>query len=461
MEIKKFNKIFEADIKSNKGVPSSYIEEVEKIAKEKYGTRGPSIPDMMEAQRTFMNIMRIHQGNERKLENIAKKIITDYYGDILDGVKLDIKIVRPDDEEKLEMVQKLQKQQQKPKQRQKEQETNFGRNPSDSQIDKSKILNNIIQGEGLNVIPMLKLEKEAIDKINPQLIDLMDKLSEIDKKMDWKEDISLNQAMQNDPRMANMVETDYEEDEETGESTPVIKVRALDLRALIHETIKGVYELIMAHAIPEDSEIAQKIKDATYGLNDEQQDIRFGPFIAADLRDYILGYIDRKHEHKAKEINNIKEFVYGVLAGVDSDDFVDLMFFILGKEKNKADYIMNKLKIVQTAIENATGEVEDYEDSYTGGGNYLQKDDEFDETGYADNDEPREVQTWKQYNKGVVSGPEEHVKNIKKLSGKDLYTYLKTKTSPADRMKIIDQGLDEGDYDVVKKVNEFISKNGR
>ena len=31
MEIKKFNKIFEADIKSNKGVPSSYIEQIEKI----------------------------------------------------------------------------------------------------------------------------------------------------------------------------------------------------------------------------------------------------------------------------------------------------------------------------------------------------------------------------------------------------------------------------------------------
>lgn len=461
MEIKKFNKIFEADIKSNKGVPSSYIEQIEKIAKEKYGTRGPSMPDMMEAGRIFSTIMRIHQGNERKLEEIGKKIISDYYGDILDGVKLDLKIVRPDDEEKLQMVQKLQKQQQKPKQGQKDQETDFGRKPSDSQIDKSKILNNIIQGEGLNVIPMLKLEKEAIDKINPQLIDLMDKLSEIDKKMDWKEDISLNQAMQNDPRMANMVETDYEEDEETGESTPVIKVRALDLRALIHESIKGVYELIMAHAIPEDPEIAQKIKEATYGLNDEQQDIKFGPFIAADLRDYILGYIDRKHVYKAKEINNIKEFIYGVLAGIDSDDFVDLMFFILGKEMNKADYIMNKLKIVETAIDNATGEVEDYEDSYTGGGNYLEKDDDFDETGYADDDEPREVQTWKQYNKEVVSGPEEHVKNIKKLNGEDLYTYLKTKTSPADRMKIIDQGLDDGDYDVVKKVNEFITKNGR
>lgn len=459
MKIKKFDKIFEADIKSNKGVPSSYIEEVERIAKEKYGTRGPSMGDMMEAQRTFMSIMQIQQGNERKLENIAKKIITEYYGDILDGVKLDIKIVRPDDQEKLEMVQKLQKQEQKSN---KEKEgPDFGRKVAESEIDKRKILNNIIQGEGLNVIPMLKLEKEEIDKINPQLIDLMDKLSEIDKKMDWKEDANLNQAMQNNPMMANIVDTEYEEDEETGETIPVIKVRALDLRALIHETIKGVYELIMAHAIPEDPEIAEKIKKATYGLKDEQEDIKFGPFIAADLRDYILGYIDRKHEYKIKNISNIKEFIYGVLAGIQSDDFVDLMFFILNKEMNKADFIMKKLKIVETAIDNVTGEVEDYEDSYTGGGNYLQKDDEFDETGYADEDEPKEVQTWKQYNKEVVTGPEEHIKNIKKLNDQELYTYLKTKTSPADRMKIIDQGLDDGDYDIVRKVNEFITKNGR
>lgn len=457
MKINKFNSLFEADIKSNKGVPSSYIDEVERIAKEKYGTRGPSMVDMMEAQRIFMTIMQIQQGNEQKLEKIAKKIITEYYGDILDGVKLDIKIVKPDDEEKLEMVQKLQKQEKKPNPNTED----LGRKPAESEIDKRKILNNIIQGEGLNVIPMLKLEKDEIDKINPRLIDLMDKLSEIDKKMDWKEDINLNQAMQNNPMMANMVDTDYEEDEETGETIPVIKVRALDLRALIHETIKGVYELIMAHAIPEDPVIAEKIKKATYGLKDEQEDIKFGPFIAADLRDYILGYIDRKHDNKIKNINNIKEFIYGVLAGIKSDDFVDLMYFILGKEMNKADYIMKKLKIVETAIDNTTGGVEDYEDSYTGGGNYLQKDDEFDETGYADDDEPREVQTWKQYNKEIVSGPIEHIKNIKKLNDQELQAYLKTKTSPADRMKIIDQGLDDGDYDVVKKVNEFITKNGR
>ena len=71
----------------------------------------------------------------------------------------------------------------------------------------------------------------------------------------------MGDAMGENPDMANMVDIEYEnegEDDEEGEEKPVIKVRALDLQMLIHETVKGVYMLIMAHAISEDAELAQK-----------------------------------------------------------------------------------------------------------------------------------------------------------------------------------------------------------
>jgi hypothetical protein len=47
---------------------------------------------------------------------------------------------------------------------------------------------------------------------------------------------------------------------------------------LIHETVKGVYKLIMAHAIPEDKELALKIKNAVQTLEDETQDVKYGPY---------------------------------------------------------------------------------------------------------------------------------------------------------------------------------------
>jgi hypothetical protein len=196
-------------------------------------------------------------------------------------------------------------------------------------------------------------------------------------------------------------------------------------------------------------------------LEDETQDVKYGPYIAADIRDYIFGLIDRKYENDVKEIKHIKEFIYSKIAQLRADIFIDLIYFILNKEMTKADYIMKQNKIVESIIEDFNGDTEDYEDSYSDGGNYLEKDDEFDETGYADNDEPEEVQSWKNFNKTVVSGPEEHIKNLKNLNDNEFNEYLKSKTSPADRLKIIDQGLDDGDYDIVKKVNDFITKNGR
>ena len=50
---------------------------------------------------------------------MEKEIIMEEYGEILDGVELDIKIIRPGDKEQLEMVDKLE-QKGKPKEKSKE-----------------------------------------------------------------------------------------------------------------------------------------------------------------------------------------------------------------------------------------------------------------------------------------------------------------------------------------------------
>lgn len=458
MKIQKFSKLFEADIKNNMGVPTTYLTEVDRIAAEKFGSTGPNREEMGRAGFLFHNIMRIQYGNEDKLTEIGKQIIMDEYGDILDGVKLDIKIVRPGDSEQLKMVDKLQKEKGNKKPKIETIEFNKKVETPIEEIDKSKVLNNIMQGEAQNVQNLMYYKKEDIDKINSNYLNYLVEFFNINKKFDWKEGINMEEPMEEHPEMANVSDTDYEEGEE-GEEVPVIKVRALDLQMLIHETIKGVYSLIMAHSIPDDPELAQSIKNATASFSDENQDVKYGPFIAADIRDYIMGYIDRKYEHKTKDIKNIKEFVYGKMAALRADIFIDLVYFILNKEMNKADSIMNTNKIVEEILEDINGESEDYEDTYNGTGNYLQKDDEFDETGYADEDEPKEVQTWKQFNTETVSGPEEDIKKLKSMTDSEAYAYLKSKTSPPQRMKIIDQALDDSDYAIVKLVSDFNNKN--
>ena len=144
------------------------------------------------------------------------------------------------------------------------------------------------------------------------------------------------------------------------------------------------------------------------------------------------------------------------MATLKPDVFIELIYFIINKEMFKADYIMKQNRIVETIIEELKGDVETYDDTYSDGGNYMQKYDDFGDSGYADEEEPEhEVETWETPVSDIVNGPEEDIKLIKKLTDSELYAFLKSKTSAPQRMKIIDQALDNGDYDTVKKVSDF------
>lgn len=434
MEIKKF-KLFEADIKDNTGIPSDYITDVEKKAKETYGTRGPSPQEMREGFETMMKIQRIQKGNEQKLEEIGKNIIQQYYGEIIEDVDLDIKIVDPNDKEKREITDKMVKNSKESQQQTYKEQPSVdytGHAPIE-EIDKRKILNNMMQGEAQNVQSMMFSAKSEIDKINPDLLNLYTRGFEINKKFDWMEGIDLEKMMNEHPEMANAMEVDYDgEENEEGETKPVIRVRALDLPMLIHETVKGIYELIMAHAIPEDSEMAKKILSKTDTLKDEQQDVKYGPYIAADIRDYINDLLARTTDEKTVTIPNIREFIYAELAGLSANIFVELIKSILSGDKRNADLLMKNNGIVKRAVSNVIGDEPSYKDSYEDS-DHVQKFDEFEDDGYAQKGGQEEVEEWKK--------PK---------------TY--SNMSQSQLLKLIDDAIDNEDYKTVKEIQPFLAK---
>jgi hypothetical protein len=437
MKIKKFNKIFEADIKSTEGVPEEYIKNIEKIAKKVYGFNGPSNEDMRRMGFLMMNIMQIQHGKEEELTEIGKEIIEEQYGEILEGanVRLDIKIVRPYDKEQIEMVKKQQKEEQEIKKEPENEPEIYKSEDIESEIAKRKILNNLMQGEAQNVQSMMYTKKNEIQQINPELLDFYKEFFNINKKFDWKEGMNLEEVMKAAPGGANMMDTDFEEDPENeGEERPVIKVRALDLMMVIHETVKGIYELILAHAIPEDPVLAQKIKDATYSLKDEQEDVKYGPYIAATVRDYINSLLQREYSKTVNEIKNLREFVYARLAGLDSKVFVELFKYILSDKTKEADVIMlsDEYNLVNGAIDDATYEDEDDEEEeiYNKPDNKIKKFNELDDI---DLDE---------------------VDKLLKTPGKKSYEDMNKR----ELQKEIDAALDRGDYGIIKHLQELLDQ---
>lgn len=412
MNIKKYNQIFEATLRGNEGTPNEYLDEIEKIAKKQFGTSGPTEREHREGFEIMMQIQRTQQGNLDRLTKIGKDIIMEFYGSILDGVELDIKIVPPNDREKREMAMAAAGGGEEDED---EKETDNTAAPK-SEIDKRKILNNIMQGESQNIQNMILFKKDEIDRINPRLSDLYLRGFEINKKFDWMEGINLQMAMGNNPDFANMVKVDWKkkgdklseanvQDEET---YPVIKVRAMDLIMLIHETVKGIYELIMANAIPADPKLAKKIYAETDSLKNEQEDVKYGPFIAADIRDYINDLIKRKVDN-SRRTNNLREFIYARISILPADIFIELIKNILINNKIKADAIMisREYNVLNLAVSDALGEVED---SYS--------EDEQD------------------------------------VTPKDIYSTM----SKSQLETALDKALDTNDYDKVNKITSYLSK---
>jgi len=422
MKLKRYSQLFEADIKKNKGVPQDYIEGVERKGREKYGYNGPNRMEFGEMMETLDEIFRIQDGKEDVLTEIGKEIIMNQYGSILDDVKLDIKIVKPNDPEKAEMINKMDDSEPEIE----SPEFEIEQAPIDQdEIDKRKILNNLMQGEAQNVHTLMHYGKDKIDEVDEDLLHYYTRVLEINKKFDWFDQA---QMMEN-PEFASAEEVEWEEDE-NGETTPVIKVRALDLPMLIHETVKGIYELIMANAIPDNEELARRIMEETDTLKDEKEDIKFGPFIAADIRDYISSNIERKHKD-SKDVPNLREFVYSKMVELDANSFVSLIYAILSGDQELSDKLMKDSGIVDNAIQDATDEgEEDWDDSME----YNGEDEE-------------DLMTGEREGERKVGVDDEMLKPKEK-------SYADMSKSELDRL--LNQALDAEDFETVKKIQPYL-----
>lgn len=335
MRLKKFNQLFEADIKET--LPEDYIRDVRRRASPHMG--GPTRQDFQEAMQLMDEIFRIQDGNEEELTQIGIDILQEHYARMLEDIELDVKIVKPDDPDKLDMTDRMQN-----KDEEEEEEPTYPTfevpiNVPKEEVDRRKLVNNIMQGEAQNVHSMLFTAKEKIDAVDPALLDLYIRHLELNRRFDWDENRpdNLEEMMKQHPEMANACETEYPEEE--GGKLKII-ARVLDLPMIIHETVKAIYELMAAKAIPSDQTMAEALLKKTDTLKDEQEDIKYGPYIAADIRDYLNDLLQRTTDEGIQSIPNLREFIFSEMMDLPANVFVELIKSILLKDKETADFIL-------------------------------------------------------------------------------------------------------------------------
>lgn len=441
----------EASLRDNPAIPGEggtegdYLSKVEGRAKERLEQlqrrHGQDIPRFMSY---VARVKQIQSGKEKELEKLAEEAIRNMYGSILEDVTLNIKFPKEGEiQKKMEKVQ--------PEPPEMPQLKELKDQDIISEIQKRKIANNITQGEAKNTKLCLNLAevRDGLIRILGQQAgteykELLNKITDIAGFFDWQipMEVQLEMWQRDRSGFSGAVsvewETDKEEDSEDlaqkilgeledgtdvpeeaeelfSQTGPTINALGTDFAMLLHETVKGIYELIAAVAIPDDEETAETIIMNTDSLADEIEDLRYGPEIAGDLRDFVNQFPE------TSDIPNLREHVFGKMMAMPAKEFLELMYMILNDDEKAK-------KVVQEFVDEIAEEINKYELGQAG----IDSDDDY---------EPEEESP----KPGRAPAEPEKI-DYSELSKKEIES-------------LIDKALDAKDYDKVRELSQYLKES--
>jgi hypothetical protein len=225
---------------------------------------------MMRSQTLLNEITQAEDGYRDELEMVAAQMVTDAYP-IIDyaNIKIDAKIVGMGD---LDI------------QPGEDGEVSLEDVPAEAEKAKRRIINGITQGASIRGAFGFMLFKEYLDQINPALVA---KYSEILKLSfgiyDDENAIALMLSMLAQGQKMAGGESEMEYDEENEQF--VIKAKAICFPMLVHEIVKGLYEIVGTEGFGADKEKNQAIVGAVDKLSNEPRDLQYGKFIYDAISD--------------------------------------------------------------------------------------------------------------------------------------------------------------------------------
>jgi hypothetical protein len=257
---------------------------------------------LMKSQTVLNDIIDAEEGYRDELEMVAAQMVTDAYP-IIDyaNIKIDAKIVGMGDMDI-----------QSPPPQEDPTLPDFGEDDPEKLKAKRRIINGITQGASIRGAFGFMLFKEYLDAINPALVE---KYNEILKMVfgiyDDENAIAMMLAALAQGQKPQGGESEMEYDEETGQF--VIKAKALCFPMLVHEIVKGLYEIVGTEGFGPDKEKNQAIVGAVDKLSNEPNDLRFGKF--------LYDAINKIYAESDIEDARVRELFFAALYKLEDDEF--------------------------------------------------------------------------------------------------------------------------------------------
>lgn len=360
-------------------------------------------------------------------------------------------------------------------------------------IDKTQILNMITQGAGKATKDIIKFSEtiskgleDIIGTNAKELLKVWGQLSDEADKRDWRVpmDVTKNLFKNNPTGIAGAVDVKFENYNlkfknseliiESGMTSKItIRAFGVDFPMLIHETVKGIYMVLQSPAIKKNPELAEEIKRATSSYKDETSDFRYGPLAQKMFRDFVNHCKDanrypnmiervlfflakdkeviQKKPDMTEEEFELKNKQNGKFTDEEFLRITKSMFSVFDKvntEAGKFEFRINEEKFqsseARTKIEEIIKEEVEFEEE-------LEAEERGEELKKAlpSENEPTETPV-------AHEDEEDEIEKLRRATAERESDYANM--SPREIQDLIDDALDEGDYERVKMLSGFLPK---
>lgn len=195
--------------------------------------------------------------------------------------------------------------------------------PNTPEIDptfKRRIINGITHGSAVRGAFGYLLFREYLDRIDDSLVEKYREILKLTFGVyDSDEAIAMMLAMlaNNQKIEGGSSEAEYNEDEEGQEGTFTIKANALNFPFLVHEIVKGLYEILSLQGFGPDLEQNKSIAKQVDVIGNEPEDLRMGKF--------IYDSISNLYNESDYNDTRIREFLFVEIYKLGDEEFKSLI----------------------------------------------------------------------------------------------------------------------------------------
>jgi hypothetical protein len=313
--------------------------------------------------RTALNqSMSIESRNKQTLEKLAVALVTKELSIPKGALQFDAKLIGLGQSESTE---KMRRQSEEPS---REEMTDLFKDAANHENDieafldamdtfdkekaKRRLINSLIGGAAKKGQYMYHLVSEKLNEIDPDLIELYTVTTAIIDHLYWLYPEATIEAMSGSGGgEAGTSEINNET------NPPTVIARGINFPTLVHELIKGVYEVFGTHGLPDDPRQAEMIMGSEDTVPAEAWDLKLGPVFWELLqKSYPIEILSEE------DMKYIQHYLFMRISAMKADDFFELFREVLEEKPAGREKIQRMVNEIVKELEEDDENEEEGED---------------------------------------------------------------------------------------------------